>query len=257
MILERVFESAKPKLAHRSIRDVRIGLGLMAVGLDNDLVGVTYVLNNEINHTCTALPQAGTLVGKEAEEIARWAIEGDNVIQKSLGLAVLNSVADFDSLGRLGSGRDEDAVFSVDIKPEDTIGIVGHIGPVIKRLEGRNNKLYVFERDESMSTAETYAESAQPDLLPECQVVFITSSSLINGTLEPLLQYCTKARDVVMVGSSTPLYPEAFQRTGVSVLSGTRWLPQNVSAILSGVSQCAGIKQLMQHGQKISIKVSV
>ena len=257
MILERVYNLAKPRLEGRSIHDVRIGLGLIAVELDNELVGVTYVLSNEIEHTCAALPQAGSLVGMKADEIALWAVEGKNVIRNALGLSVLNSVADFESLRQINSSQDADAVFSVDIKPEDTIGIIGHIGPVINRLAGRKNRILIFERDESMGTAETYPERAQPDLLPKCQVVFITSSTLINGTLEPLLEYCTNARDIVMVGSSTPLYPEAFTGTGVSVLSGTRWLPSDRESILAGVSQCAGIKQLMKYGQKISVKVAI
>lgn len=255
MILEQVYSLAKPRLEGRIIHDVRIGLGLMAVELDNELVGVTYVLNNEIEHACAVLPQAGSLVGMKADEIALWAVEGENVIRSALGLAVLNSVADFGSLQQINSSRDADAVFSVDIRPEDTIGIVGHIGPLINRLESRKNRILIFERDESKGSTETYPESAQLDLLPKCQVVFITSSSLINGTLERLLEYCTNARDIVMVGSSTPLYPEAFKGTGVSVLSGTRWLSSNREFILAGVSQCAGIKQLMKYGQKISVKV--
>ncbi|MDD3199796.1 MAG: DUF364 domain-containing protein [Eubacteriales bacterium] len=256
MILERVYKLAKPRLEGRSIHDVRIGLGLMAVELDNELVGVTYVLSNEIERTCAALPQAGSLVGMKADEIALWAVEGKNVIRNALGLAVLNSVADFESLEQINSSQDADAVFSVDIRPEDTIGIIGHIGPVINKLAGRKNRILIFERDESKGTAETYPESAQSDLLPKCQVVFITSSTLINGTLDPLLKYCTNARDIVMVGSSTPLYPEAFTGTGVSVLSGTRWLSSNKDSILAGVSQYAGIKQLMKYGQKISVKVA-
>ncbi|MDD4122272.1 MAG: DUF364 domain-containing protein [Eubacteriales bacterium] len=184
------------------------------------------------------------------------AVEGKNVIRNALGLAVLNSVADFESLEQINSSQDADAVFSVDIRPEDTIGIIGHIGPVINKLAGRKNRILIFERDESKGTAETYPESAQSDLLPKCQVVFITSSTLINGTLDPLLKYCTNARDIVMVGSSTPLYPEAFTGTGVSVLSGTRWLSSNKDSILAGVSQYAGIKQLMKYGQKISVKVA-
>ncbi|MDD4122273.1 MAG: DUF4213 domain-containing protein [Eubacteriales bacterium] len=76
MILERVYKLAKPRLEGRSIHDVRIGLGLMAVELDNELVGVTYVLSNEIERTCAALPQAGSLVGMKADEIALWRSKG-------------------------------------------------------------------------------------------------------------------------------------------------------------------------------------
>ena len=150
---------------------------------------------------------------------------------------------------------DPAAFFSVQIGDEDRIGIVVHIGPVVNRLAGRKNQVYIFERDKTGMNTNIFPESSQAELLPECQLVFITSSSLINRTLESILPFCSNARDVVMVGSSTPLYPEAFTGTGVSVLSGTRWLPPHGNDILSGVSQCAGIRQLMRYGQKISVRV--
>jgi uncharacterized protein (DUF4213/DUF364 family) len=255
MILELAYEMAGPSLKNRMIADVRIGMGLMAVALDNGLIGVTYVLNSEIQHGCSVIPQAGNLMGMKAEDVAEWAVKGDNVISRALGLAVLNSVAELEETEPGMDHRDADAVFAADIRPGDTIGVIGHIGPVIARLQGRENRILVFERDESKGTEGTYPESAQPQLLPECQIVFVTSSSLINGTLEVLLKCCTHARDIVMVGSSTPLYPRAFSGTGVTALSGTIWLPENGQNILAGVSQCAGIKQLMKFGRKVSVKV--
>lgn len=255
MILERVYEMAGPVLKNRKIADVRIGMGLMAIAMDNGLIGVTYVLSGEIDHACSVIPTAGTLVGMKAEDAAAWAVEGNNVISRALGLGVLNSVACPEVRKSDTDLQDSDAVFAAEIRPEDTIGIIGHIGPVISRLQGRPNRILIFERNESKGAAGTYPESAEPELLPDCQVVFITSSSLINGTLENLLQYCTNARDIIMVGSSTPLYPKAFAGTGVTVLSGTIWLPSCGQDILAGVSQCAGIKQLMKFGRKVSIKV--
>ena len=254
MILERVYHMAKPALAGRKINDVRVGLGLMAVQLDNGLIGVTYVLNGEIEHACATLPQAGSLVGMPAEEIAEWALQGNNVIRSALGIAVLNSVAEFEKLERMNQPKGADAVFSVELQPEDTIGVIGHIGPVISRLQDRKNEMMIFERNEE-KVGRNYPESAQPELLPKCQVVFATSATLINGTLEKILQYCENAREIVMVGSSTPMYPEAFAGTGVTVLSGMRWLSSNRDQILMGISQCAGMKQLTKYGEKISVKV--
>lgn len=209
---------------------------------------------NEIDHTCGVLPQAGNLIGMPAVEAAGWAAEGNDVIRSALGLAVLNAAAQFDKLQPIDENSDPDAVFAADIRPGDTIGVIGYIGPVISRLQGRDHKILIFERD-AEKEEQVYPESAEPELLPNCQVVFITSSTLINGTLESLLHHCSGARDIVMVGSSTPLYPEAFAGTGVTFLSGTEWLSEHSASILTGVSQCAGIRQLMKYGRKISVKV--
>ena len=98
MILKRIYEFALPRLSGKRIRDVRIGLSLMAVELDDGSLGVTYVLREEIGHTCTALPGAGSFQNMPADAVAAWAVNGDNVLAISLGLAVLNSVAKFDQL---------------------------------------------------------------------------------------------------------------------------------------------------------------
>ncbi len=254
MILERIYESALPRLTGKKIGEVRVGLGLMAVELDSGSIGVTYVLKKETGHACTALPQAGKLIGTPAGEIAGWALQGKNVVTTAMGLAVLNSVAEFDKLEQDNGSQGVDASFSAEIKPGDKVAIIGQIGPLIASFKNKVPNLFIFERGEDVAGG-VYPESAQPELLPECQVIFISSTSIINGTLENLLKYCTKARDVVMVGSSTPLYPEAFSGSGVTVLSGTRWLPSNREDIFTGISQCIGMKQLIKYGQKISVRV--
>lgn len=87
------------------------------------------------------------------------------------------------------------------------------------------------------------------------QSVIFLSATLINQTLEGLLPYCKNAREVVMVGSSTPLYPAAFQETPISLLSGTKWISERKDDIFQMVSQCAGMKQLIRHGEKYSVRV--
>jgi uncharacterized protein (DUF4213/DUF364 family) len=255
MILEHICEIAVPRLTGRTIKDVRIGLELLAIELDDGHIGVAYVLRREVEHTCRSFSNAGNLIGMQASDIAKWVLNKDDVISRALGLAVCNSVAIREQSNLLQDIFDKDAALAVNILPEDTIGVIGYIGPVISRLKGKSNPLLIFERDQSMGS-DSYSEELQPELLPKCQIVFITSSTLINGTLEKLLLHCKNARDVVMVGASTPLYPEAFEGTGVTVLSGTIWPPENSSQILAGISQCSGMKQLIKYGLKVSIHVN-
>lgn len=254
MILERINHLALPRLSGKKIREVRVGLNLLAVDLDDGSLGVTYVLKDEIGHICSAFPQAGDLAGKPAEEIAEWAVTGKDVVTVAMGLAVLNSVAAFDKLKQVDNPRGADAVFSVAVNPEDTVGVIGHIGPVIANLTGKTKRLMVFERAKR-AAGQFYPESSQAELLPQCQVVFVSGTSLINGTLETLLPHCSAARDIVMVGSSTPLYPEAFIGSGVTVLAGTKWPQANRDAVITGISQCAGMQQLIRYGQKMTVRV--
>lgn len=255
MILENIYKSAYRRLRGKKIKDVRIGLGLMAVELDDGSIGVTYVLRDEIGDCCTVFPHKGNLIGTPAMQVAKWAVEGGDVLAVAMGMAVMNSVAEYDKLEQIESSEDADAVFSVDIKPSDTVGVIGFIGPVVAGLRGKVKKIYIFERGEDVPQG-VRPESDEPKLLPKCKVVFISSTSLINGTLESsVLKYCTGARDIVMVGASTPMYPEAFKGSGVTVLAGTQWLPEYSKEILEGVSQGSGVKQLIEYGEKMSVSV--
>lgn len=254
MILEKIYQLALPKLKGKKIKDVTIGLALMAVELDDGSIGVTYVLRKETDDICTAIPRGKSIVGRNAEEVAIWAVENKNVISSALGLAVLNSVAEFDEFINDGEDKDSDAAFSIKVTDEDTVGIIGNIGPVVSNLRGKVKEMFIFERGDKSENG-LYPENRQSELLPECQVVFITSSTLINGTFEKILSYCTNTREIVMVGSSTPIYPEAFKDSRVTVLAGTKWLPENKDAIFTDISQCAGMRQLIKCGKKVSAKV--
>jgi len=249
MIVQRVYSLAEPQLARRRIETVQVGLALMAVELDDGSIGVTYTLRREIGEVCSAFP-GETLEGMRALEMAGWAVEGRNVLASGLGLAVLNAASPISP----GEKQGQDALEAGSVQPGDTVGIVGHIGPVIRRLQGRPNQMYIFEKDGS-GAENVQPGKAQKELLPRCQVVFFTSATLINGTLDEILSYCTGARAIVMTGSSTPLYPEAFRNTGVTALAGTRWLPENREAIFRGVGQCVGMKRLIRLGEKITLKV--
>lgn len=254
MIIENVFEAGKPYLKDRTIKDLRIGLELLALQLDDDSLGVTYVLKNELEHSCGASPFSGKYIGMSALELAEQIFHKPNVLTTALAIAALNAVAPPISKEYLQKEGNRDAVFSVDVNKEETVGVVGHIGPVIRRLKDHPGVMHIFERDLSKGD-NLVNEGSQSTLLPQCDVVFITGATMINGTLENVLSLCTNAREVVLVGSSTPLYPQAFLGSGVSVLAGTRWIPENYQEILTGVSQSAGMQQLIRHGNKLSLSV--
>ncbi len=253
MFMERVYDQARPRLAGKRISEIRVGLNFVGVELDDGSLGVAYVLREDVGAGCTALPRASGLAGMPAEEVAAWAPRSKNVVAVAVGLAAMNAAAEFAALGQ-DDGPDGDAALAVATGAGDTVGVVGHIGPLVAGLRGKVRRLLVFERGKGVA-GQVHPEAAEPELLPECQVVFVSSTSLINGTLDKLLGYCSRARDVVMVGASTPMYPAAFRGTGVTVLSGTRWLPANREAILAGISQCAGMLQLIGYGRKVSVRV--
>ena len=86
-------------------------------------------------------------------------------------------------------------------------------------LKKRVAEVMVFEKVSNVGGGFYPAEDAQK-LLPGCQVALLTATALINRTIDGLLSLVGNCREVVILGSSTPLMAKAFAGTPVTQLSG-------------------------------------
>jgi len=57
--------------------------------------------------------------------------------------------------------------------------------------------------------------------LGDCDVALITATTIINHTLGGILEATGEAREVVILGPSTPYIPAAFLGTPVTLLAGS------------------------------------
>ena len=81
--------------------------------------------------------------------------------------------------------------------------------------------MHIFER-RLASESEELPESAAAETLPQCHVVILSATTLLNRTLDDLLACCRNAREIAIVGPSTPLLPAVFADGGVTLLSGVQ-----------------------------------
>lgn len=243
MLIESVFECAKPLLLGKKIKDAVIGISLLAVELEGGHIGVSYVLREDLAAGCSAFPYAGDMVGQKAEDVALWALTGQDSLQKGIGVAALTAASNLLDL------KDEDEKgrpFGITTKPTDTVGMIGLISPIVKMLGPKVRKVLVFDKgiSESGGGTDVLPMEEQPSALPNCDIVFITGTTMINGTLEPLLKMCECAREVVLVGPSTPMFPRAFLGTDVTVLAGSWWKPAYKDRIWRSISLACGNQDL-------------
>ncbi|MGD2178372.1 MAG: DUF364 domain-containing protein, partial [Anaerolineae bacterium] len=83
------------------------------------------------------------------------------------------------------------------------------------------------------------------ELIPQADVVALTSTSLINHTFDDLIHLCSPGSFVVMLGPSTPLSPLLFD-SRVDVLSGTAVV--DPKRVLRSISQGATFRQIKRGG---------
>jgi len=210
--------------------DVRIGLGYTAVRLEDGRTGVAYTFRDDAVRGCSVFRRLRPVAGKSAARLLDL-IESEDRLESSVGLATANAIANQAS----DSDIRGDVLEAIEILPVDRVGMVGFFGPLIPPLEDRVRLLEVFEEAPDIASGLLPAAEAF-SRLPECDVALITSTTIINNTVDALLEAASHCRAVVLLGSSTTLLPEAFQETPVTCLSGI------------AVNDPAGILQVVSEG---------
>ena len=252
---QQIYDSARPLLQGRTVSDLVIGLSLLEVELDGKYYAVSYVLRDGLAGGCSVFSYATKAVGMSAEEAGAWFVNGKDDVQRAIGGAVLNAASRL--LGLVDTGSRE-RPFDVDISPSDTVGMVGNIRPVAMQLKKLGCRMIIFDRGKCSrgnAAEDIYPMEQQAELLPECDIVFLSGTTAVNGTAPALLDMCSSARDIVMLGSSTPMIPGGYAGTGVSVLAGSWWPQEARDEVFTLISRAAGIQTLKQYMIKKNVRI--
>lgn len=236
MIIEQLIQIAVAKVGKRKVLDVRAGLGYTCVMLEGGACGLAYTFRNEMGHCCVVHGSAGNMIGMDGAEIMQWARD-KNRLKAAIGLAAVNAV--INEADREWNTGDVTTAFTLD--NTDTLGMVGEFKPILAKVKKSAGKIYVFEKD-SPEQRGVYGEEKIPELLPTCDVIILTATSIINHTIDELLPYCKNAREVCITGPSTPLCPEVFEKYSVTILAGC--VVTNSEKILQIVSQGGGTRSM-------------
>ncbi len=240
MIMKKVVAAAQPALAGRTVKDLLIGISLLAVELDNGAVGVSYVLRDSLPNGCSAFPFAQSTIGKSAEEVGGWYLTGANDLQRAVASAV------FCAASQALPIPDEDMSglpFGLKLNGRETVAMVGLIAPIAKALESAAGKMLVFDKGMELHGGNKMLSPCDkmPELLPEADVVIFSGTTTINGSIDGLLELCPKAKEVILVGSSTPMFPAGWQDSRVTRLAGSWWKNENKNELFKAISLGCGI----------------
>lgn len=225
-----------------SIVDVRIGAFWTAVVAERDgrrRCGLASALHGADHHQrgTFPIPDAGRLTTYRSLQLAQL-VRSESLLEASVGMAAINALLDVDEASCVELNAE--AVIAERGQGKNVV-IVGHF-PFIPRLEAKVGRLSVLEQRPG---PEDMPAEAAPDVLPQADVVAITSTSLINGTFEELIGLCRPDAFVLLLGPSTPMSPLVFDY-GVDVASGSR--VDDIDTVLRLVCQGATFQQIHRRG---------
>ena len=224
------------------ILDVRIGAAWTAVVAEVDGArrsGLAATLSR-IGHDGPSVRNAGHLHECSSQELCELA-RSDSPAEVSVGIAAINAL-----LPRAPSTW-------VDINASDVlaergadkaVALVGHF-PFVDWLRARVKTLWVLEL---APQAGDLPASAAAEVIPQADIIALTSMTLLNHTFDGLMALRRPDAPVMLLGPSTPLTPLLFDY-GVQLLSGA--VVEEIDAVLRGVSQGAGFRQLHRLGVRL------
>lgn len=172
-----------------------------------------------------------------AASLARGAIS-DNRASSSVGLAAINSLINVDEqkyqdlnaseyLTRHGQGKN--------------IAVFGHF-PFVDDLKKIARNLFVIEK--RLHSGDHPVEETAV-LLEQSDIVAISSTTLINHTLEGILELCRPQSTKILLGPTTPLTPVLFDH-GIDVICGSIVTDQDTA--LLHIRQGANFRVLKRTG---------
>lgn len=242
-IRQKLLDVLETTCADLCVRHVCIGLGYTAVQLDDHRTGVAYTLGRDSVAGCSVFVGKRPLAGRRALDLLHY-LNSPVPIESAVGLATANAL----SVGMFSGGDSGDVLAAVDLQETDRVGMIGFFGPIIDQIEKRVSVLEICDERQSNSLEGVRPSSDAEDILAKSSVAFITSTTIINNSIDILVQAAMHCREVILLGPSTPLVPPAFVETPVTRLSGM--ITRDHEGLLRVIHEGGGTRYFSQYATK-------
>ncbi len=228
------------------VQTVRIGTHWTAVVVEQQghrRCGLASSLEGEDCHQDNvgpAVPQAGRLHLQSGRTLAEL-VHSASPPEVSVGMATINALLPLQEQAWVDLNAGEVIATRGAGKH---VALVGHF-PFIPQVRQRVGRLSVLElrpHDQDLPA------SAASEVIPQADVVALTSMTLLNRTFDGLMALCRPDALVLLLGPTTPLSPILFDH-GVHILSGS--VVENIEAVLESVGQGASFRQIHRAGVRL------
>lgn len=218
------------------VREVRRGIFWTAVVSKNCGLASTM-----IHETCSQEDlndsHPSFFTEKTALALAQLAFSS-NIQDASLGLAAINSLLDIDE-SRCTDVNAGDLLIKIGV--DKNVSVIGHF-PFSDALKKVTKNLWIIEK---RLRPGDYPEHDAQTYLPKSDIVAISSTALINHTLDTILKLCPEKSIKILLGPTTPITDVLFDY-GIDIISGSKVIDE--ATALKHISEGVNFRQLKRTG---------
>jgi uncharacterized protein len=234
VIIEQTFNLLKSRyknlLEELTISDLRIGIYLTAVRLSDNTIGTSATITDDLPFGIKSNRDFGDFTplkirGKKVLDI--FETKKKAAILSSLRIAVLNAISSrLISSGNYRVIEDCDPIQLVNLTSHKTITIVGAFHSYIRKISETGHTLHVLEMNEeafAMEYKKFFVPAANyKSVLPASDIVIITGQTLVNNTIDDLLESISPGTQVIVSGPSVSIIPDILFKNKVTIIGASR-----------------------------------
>lgn len=245
-IAKKLYEKSLENITDDTyVEDFVIGIGETAVKLSDGRTG--FVATNredtlgkcEEFYKCMGLdgkPESKAEVGMKVKELLDVGLFSGDPLLRSVSYAAVNAIFNKNP-ERFVKG---DTLELMEFNKKDIVGIVGEITPFVEALRPKVWDVLIFDRQRR--NEDVLPDWAIIEMLPKCTAVIITGTTIVNGTIDYILNYVNTDR-VAISGPSTIMVEDVFP---VKILSGS--YIEDSEKLFDLIKKGAGTRTLFRSG---------
>jgi len=221
------------RFAELTVERVVIGIFFTGVKLSNGSGGLCFTPIKEIPQavccpsSLRALPWSGKFRGRPVTDFFE-ALFDTSPMKRAIGIAIVNAMSascwEQDPPKVYSVERGQDALETIGIPDDANVVVIGALVPILLRLKKRGKPFSIIEMDPRTLKADEMPfwvpVERTAEVVRKADLLVITGTSLLFHSLEPILAWAKPETQIIVVGPTASMLPEAFFRRGVTVLGG-------------------------------------
>ena len=239
---DRLYDLFAEKGNKINIELLILGLGYTAVTTSDGGIGISYTYFDN-KTSCSLVRDYCDYEGNPALELLE-KIKSTDPIERSMALALINALNYEKALLLPEDPKNEILFEEFNVHKGTKVAMVGYFRPIVEILNERKAPLNILDDFHGFGRKELFYEK----LGNWADVLFLTSTSILNNTTEEILENVSENVKTVMLGPSTPMVGEAFEHLPIHMLAGT--VPVDKEKVLKAVRHGIGTRFIHRYSKK-------
>lgn len=224
-----------PVAEEATVKRIVVGIFFTGVKLSTGTGGLCFTPVKDVPEAVCCPSSAGRIRDPGKIKGARAVdllddLDSREPLRRAIGLSVLNALsaaywernvpADYEIRGHT------DAQDLIPMMPDKEVTVIGALAPVLQKLKKRAGTWWVVEQDPRtlrQDEMDHFVPAGRADeVIGRADILVITGVTLLNHTLEGILQQARKGADIYVMGPTAGMLPGPLFARGIRVVGGVR-----------------------------------